>query len=115
VSTQYLAGAHVGDPRQEEPAPPAGEDLLSRQETTTLTQRWQDIQVGFVDEPRESVQAADALVAELMQKLTLMFTQERRQLDARWNEGGDVSTEDLRRILQRYRSFFRRLLTAHGD
>ena len=56
------------------------------------------------------MQDADALVAEVMQRLADGFAQERRNLEAQWAGGGEASTEDLRLALQRYRSFFNRLL-----
>jgi hypothetical protein len=73
--------------------------------------RWTDVQAGFVDEPRRAVQQADALVSDVIQRITNTFTNERAQLEAQWDRGGDVSTEELRQALQRYRSFFSRLLT----
>lgn len=86
--------------------------LLEDSELQNLLVQWKDIQAEFVDEPRKAVQAADALVAELMQRLAQMFASERAQLESRWAGGEDVSTEDLRRGLRRYRSFFERLLAA---
>jgi hypothetical protein len=86
--------------------------LLEDHELQGILVRWKDIQAEFVDEPREAVQAADALVAELMQRLAQMFASEREQLESRWAGGGNVSTEDLRHSLRRYRSFFERLLAA---
>src|SRR5919206_1354394 len=74
--------------------------------------RWEDIQVRFVDEPRRAVEDADALVATVMQRLAEGFAQERERLEAQWGRGEDISTEDLRVALQRYRSFFRRLLST---
>ena len=74
--------------------------------------RWEDIQVRFVDEPRGAVEDADALVATVMQKLAESFAQERERLEAQWGRGEDISTEDLRVALQRYRSFFQRLLAT---
>ena len=68
------------------------------------------MQVGFVDEPQRCVQEADALVGEVMQRLADSFARERRDLEAQWASGGEASTEDLRVALQRYRSFFNRLL-----
>jgi hypothetical protein len=47
-----------------------------------------------------------------MQRLTQMFASEREELESRWAGGDDVSTEDLRRGLRRYRSFFERLLAT---
>jgi hypothetical protein len=86
--------------------------LLEDQELQGILAQWKDIQAEFVDEPRKAVQDADALVAELMQRLAQMFASERDQLESRWAGGADVSTEDLRRGLRRYRSFFERLLAA---
>jgi hypothetical protein len=86
--------------------------LLQDQDGDAFRARWDEIQVRFVDEPRESVEQADRLVAELMERLTATFDEERRSLESRWDAGDDVSTEDLRVALQRYRSFFGRLLAA---
>jgi hypothetical protein len=74
--------------------------------------RWEQIQVRFVDEPRGAVEDADALVATVMQRLADGFASEREHLEAQWGRGEDISTEDLRVALQRYRSFFRRLLAT---
>lgn len=85
--------------------------LLTRDEVERLHVRWNEIQGMFVDEPRSAVQQADALVSEVIQNLTQLFTREHSQLEGQWNQGNDVSTEDLRMALQRYRSFFNRLIT----
>ena len=86
--------------------------LLEDGELQSITMRWKDIQAEFVDEPSKAVQEADALVAELMQRLAAMFAGERAGLEERWAGGNRVSTEDLRQGLRRYRSFFERLLAA---
>jgi hypothetical protein len=80
-------------------------------ETESFRTRWHDIQADFVDSPRESVQKADELVAAIIQRLAEVFSTERARLEGDWGEGRDVSTEDLRQALQRYRSFFDRLLS----
>jgi hypothetical protein len=85
---------------------------LPGNETERFTGRWQEIQASFVDEPRTSVEQADALVADLMQRLAAGFSDERQRLEGQWDRGDDVSTEDLRVALTRYRSFFDRLLAA---
>jgi hypothetical protein len=77
-----------------------------------MRSRWTDIQVEFVDEPRRSVEEADHLVAQTIQRLAQSFANERSTLEGQWARGGDVSTEDLRVALQRYRSFFDRLLSV---
>ena len=86
--------------------------LLTENEVDDLRHQWNTIQTGFVDEPRRAVERADALVASAMQRLAETFAAEREQLDAQWDKGGDVSTEDLRLVLQRYRAFFGRLLSV---
>jgi hypothetical protein len=86
--------------------------LLPQEQSEGFVTRWRDIQVGFVDEPRASVAQADALVADLMQRLAAGFSDAREELEAQWDRGDDVSTEDLRLALRRYRAFFDRLLSA---
>jgi hypothetical protein len=85
--------------------------LLPADETHTFQSRWDTIQTSFVDEPRQAVEQADSLVAEVMQRLAQIFAEERANLEGQWSRGGDVSTEDLRIALRRYRSFFTRLLS----
>jgi len=85
--------------------------LLVSDETQTFRSRWDAIQTGFVDEPRRSVEQADGLVAEVMKRLAETFAEERSTLEGQWSRGDNVSTEDLRLALQRYRSFFDRLLS----
>jgi hypothetical protein len=86
--------------------------LLPADQAEQYKQRWEKIQATFVDEPRESVEQADGLVADLMQRLAAIFSEEREQLESHWDSGDDVSTEDLRVALTRYRSFFDRLLST---
>jgi hypothetical protein len=84
--------------------------LLNQEESEHLRTLWNEIQGKFVDEPRSAVQQADALVADVINKITRMFANEHSSLEAQWKEGKDVSTEDLRKALQHYRSFFNRLV-----
>jgi len=91
---------------------PEHEPLFPPNESSDFGRRWEEIQTTFVDEPQRAVEEADALVASIMERLTDGFTRERERLEGRWSRGEDVSTEDLRVTLQRYRSFFRRLLSA---
>jgi len=86
--------------------------LFPEKETTDFRTRWTDIQTGFVDEPRRAVEQADALVAEVIKRLADSFAKERSKLEGQWGRGDDVSTEDLRVSLRRYRSFFDRLLNV---
>jgi hypothetical protein len=86
--------------------------LFPSNELEDLRTRWKDIQTGFVDEPRKAVEQADGLVASAMKRLAEVFAQERSGLEQQWDRGDNVSTEDLRVALQRYRSFFDRLLSV---
>ena len=84
--------------------------LFLPSEANDLRGRWDIVQVGFVDEPRKAVEQADALVSTTVKRLVEIFAEERQKLEEQW-EGGDVSTEDLRVSLRKYRSFFARLLS----
>ena len=84
--------------------------LFKDDEANQFRTRWTEIQGGFVDSPRSAVERADSLVAETMKRLAEMFSDERKKLEAQWDRGDDVTTEDLRVGLQRYRAFFDRLL-----
>lgn len=87
------------------------EPLFPSEDANELRSRWDTIQAGFVDEPRKAVEEADTLVALAMKRLAETFANERSQLEGQWDRGDDVSTEDLRVALRRYRSFFGRLLS----
>src|SRR4051812_42105530 len=102
------------EPRTERTADVADESpaLLPRDENAEFQRRWESIQTAFVDEPRQTVEQADELVAHVMQRLAEGFAAERERLEGQWGRGEDVSTEDLRIALQRYRGFFQRLLSA---
>jgi len=86
--------------------------LLASDFSDDMRKRWETIQTGFVDDPRVSVQQADELVAAAIKKLAESFADARSQMEADWSKGKDVSTEDLRQALRRYRTFFQRLLAV---
>ena len=110
--------ADVGRPAGVQKAPEASKSsegtaaLFSGDETHDLQGRWEKIQIAFVDEPRKAVEQADSLVATTIKRLAEVFAQERSKLEGQWGRGDNVSTEDLRVALQRYRSFFQRLLSV---
>jgi len=85
--------------------------LFPNNELEGLRSRWKEIQTAFVDEPRKAVEQAGGLVASAMKRLAEVFAEERSKLEKQWDRGDNVSTEDLRVALQRYRSFFHRLLS----
>lgn len=122
MSTADLANAGevraepVAQPGMEARSQASGFDadtpLLPDEEVGDLRRQWDTVQTGFVDEPRRAVEQADALVAGAMKRLAEVFASERAQLEGQWDRGDNVSTEDLRLALQRYRAFFGRLLSV---
>jgi hypothetical protein len=111
LTTAQLA-RHSADTQKDFPKEThEGVAMFPAGETESFRDRWHQIQADFVDSPRKSVQKADELVASIIQRLAEVFAAERAKLESDWGEGHDVSTEDLRQALQRYRSFFDRLLS----
>ena len=97
------------------PTPPADsgdQTLFADGELLDLRSRWTEVQSAFVDDPRDCVQKADGLVADVVDKLTTGFSGARAHLEEQWARGEQVSTEDLRIALTRYREFFERLLAV---
>ena len=105
------APASMSDRREQGERAPH-DSLLPADRTSGYRGRWEAIQSRFVDDPRSSVEQADGLVIEVVQDLQTTFGSERRALEDQWQRGGDIQTEDLRVALQRYRTFFDRLLAA---
>jgi len=105
ASNRAATGAAAAPALAEEKGP-----LFAANESRDLRVQWDSVQVTFVDDPRNAVQKADALVSETIKRLTDAFASERQKLEEQWGRGADASTEDLRVALRRYRSFFTRLL-----
>ena len=91
---------------------PSGDGVLPEDELRGLRFRWQELQARFADDPRGSVELADALVTEVQAEVAERFATERERLDAVWDAGDDPSEGELHEALGRYRSFFRRILTG---
>lgn len=85
--------------------------MFPADESTGYRTQWDAIQTGFVDEPRRAVEQADALVSQVITRLSDVFADERSTLEHQWGRGDQISTEDLRMALRKYRSFFERLLS----
>ncbi|MGW8954881.1 hypothetical protein [Streptomyces sp. NPDC055709] len=95
-----------------EPAATDGQPLIPTEAAEDYRDRWQEIQGTFVDDPKDSVRAADALVAEVIQSLAATFADNKQDLESQWSRGEEIETEGLRVALQRYRTFFNQLLHA---
>jgi hypothetical protein len=106
--------------RAPEPRAPADteneqlEPLFEDESARKFRARWLTIQGKFVDNPRDSVKQADDLVADIIKSVTMNFADRRISLEKHWNSGENISTEDLRLTLKRYRSFFERLLSLES-
>ena len=109
VEEEHMTTADIANQGQQRAR--EAEPLLPADFVQDLRSRWDRVQTGFVDEPRSSVQQADELVALAIKRLADTFAAERQNLEQQWARGEDVSTEDLRVSLQKYRSFFHRLLS----
>jgi hypothetical protein len=114
TKTKRAATETEGNP--DKAAPEATEEsfepLFDKGESEGFQSRWYGIQAEFVDQPHRSVEEADELVATVMKRLAEVFAAEREKLEQEFTSGEDVSTEDLRIALRRYRSFFERLLAV---
>ncbi|MET8081327.1 hypothetical protein [Streptomyces sp. NPDC005303] len=110
------AGADTGRQHQATDSGARAEDaapqLLTPEDEEAFRTRWQEVQNEFVDDPRDAVHTADALVADVMQKLAATFADHKQELEGQWNRGEQANTEDLRLALRHYRSFFNRLLVT---
>ncbi|MEU2260058.1 hypothetical protein ABZ557_07185 [Streptomyces sp. NPDC019645] len=97
---------------EERPASGHGTPLIAGEAAESYRDRWQQIQTNFVDDPRDSVRAADSLVADVIQSLAATFADHKQDLESQWSRGEDTQTEELRLALQHYRVFFNQLLDA---
>src|ERR687898_195734 len=72
------------------------EPLFEASDRDRFGESWTTIQAAFVDDPRDAIKEADALVAELMQRLAETFAHDRSRLASPGDRDADVSTADLR-------------------
>ncbi|PRY30321.1 hypothetical protein [Umezawaea tangerina] len=86
--------------------------LFTGEEVDRFRTEWRGLQADFVDSPRDAVQHADELVAQVMQSLATTFADHKRSLEGQWSAGEEVQTEELRVALRQYRAFFDKLLNV---
>jgi hypothetical protein len=112
-STEEVQSSTAGtEPSIAGTEPSTEKSLFAEDELSGLRSRWDDVQSGFVDDPKECVHKADDLVSDVVDQLTTGFSEARSRLEAQWARGEEASTEDLRLALKRYREFFERLLAV---
>ena len=102
------------EPVQQKPSTNTDEALalFSSDEVDRFRTEWRGLQSDFVDSPRDAVQHADQLVAQVMQSLATTFADHKKSLEGQWSQGEQVETEELRVALRQYRAFFDKLLTV---
>jgi hypothetical protein len=84
--------------------------LFNADAARDFRERWDDVQIGFVDDPQRAVRKADELVTQVLNSLSDSFAHQRARIEADVGGADQKSTENLRVALRRYRSFFDRLL-----
>ena len=112
--TQVETSARSPASRQAEVQQPAAEplaELFPQDVAAGFRSRWDAVQIGFVDDPKQAVKQADELVAQVMKSLAESFSRQRSGIEGAADRHNEASTENLRVALQRYRSFFQRLLS----
>jgi hypothetical protein len=111
IARTMAAAAPEPQTREARPVDERPMPIFAGEEAAGYRIQWDAIQTGFVDEPRRAVEEADALVALVTKRLSEVFADERDALEHQWGRGSEISTEDLRVALRKYRSFFERLLS----
>jgi len=110
---EYISTSMSKEEKRDDPIETSMEpetSFFDREESEKFNQQWMEIQGKFVDEPRVAVQNADDLISDMIKQISTMFDKELDTLETQWNQGDEVSTEDLRMTFQHYRAFFHRLV-----
>ncbi|WP_200214792.1 hypothetical protein [Micromonospora coerulea] len=71
--------------------------------------RWRDVQLRFVDDPRAAVGEAQSLVEEAIEALSAALGAQKSKLGG-WQDAGSADTEQLRIAVRGYRDFLDRVL-----
>jgi hypothetical protein len=89
---------------------PADAATLFAEETAQdFRDRWRDVQLRFVDDPRAAVGEAQSLVEEAIEALSAALREQKAKLGG-WQESGSADTEQLRVAVRGYRDFLDRVL-----
>ncbi len=100
------------EPSPEGAASSEGEDFdfWSDQSASGLRERWRDLQLRFVDDPRAAATEADAVLKETIEALGQSLQAARADLSD-WRDQHEGDTEGLRQAMQRYRTVLDRVLS----
>ena len=110
-TADFAAGARAPQARDREMEDERLAELFTPEAAQAYRADWDNVQIGFVDDPRRAVRQADELVAQVMKTLAESFASQRISIETDVGQDEQASTENLRVALRRYRSFFERLLS----
>lgn len=79
---------------------------------TELQRRWLFTQAQLLDDPGEAVLEAGRLIGDAMRLAAGMADQQRTRIERKWRTDAHVDTDELRSVMQRYRSLFQYVLAA---
>ncbi|PZG15390.1 hypothetical protein C1I95_19750 [Micromonospora craterilacus] len=96
-------------PAVAEAVPVGAATLFDEPTAQRFRDRWRDVQLRFVDDPRAAAGEAQSLVDEAMQALSAALTEHKSKLGG-WQEAGSTDTEQLRVAVREYRDFLDRVL-----
>jgi hypothetical protein len=68
-----------------------------------LQQRWREVQLRFVDDPRAAADEAQQLVTEVLQRFSDTVAARKGELDG-WRDTDGADTERMRTVVRRYRT-----------
>ncbi|MFI7573691.1 hypothetical protein [Micromonospora sp. NPDC049497] len=83
--------------------------LFDPQTAQGFRDRWRDVQLRFVDDPRAAAGEAQSLVDEAIQALASALSAQKSKLGT-WQDAGSADTEQLRMAVRQYRDFLDRVL-----
>ncbi|RKN42023.1 hypothetical protein [Micromonospora endolithica] len=117
VAAAGAAGAAAaGSLGAEGTTPPAGSTVAAEPATLFdaetaqgFRDRWRDVQLRFVDDPKAAAGEAQSLVDEAIQALASALSAQKQKLGG-WQDAGSADTEQLRMAVRQYRDFLDRVL-----
>jgi hypothetical protein len=99
----------VADPAQPDYAEPGFAGLWPATDAQEIRERWREVQLRFVDNPRAAADEAAAVVDDATRVLVTAMESRRTEL-SEWHNAPSDDTEQLRLVVQRYREFLDRVL-----
>jgi len=97
--------AQAQEPATAKAQEPAGSAAQEPATATGAAQRWSEILVAFVDDPRDSVKMAAGAVDEAIDEFVSSVRARQRALASSW-QGTEAGTEQLRTALRGYRTLW---------